>query len=602
MRNHGCAFFAVLCKVKEIRQVLYMKEAVKKDQEAVTLKQKQGTWRRFFKIFPKCHLPWLLIAFYVALQLGTANMGISETDYTAQLFAGDTSSKLLMTLVTVMIIRLLVNYIAGFFQSLTCAEITKRVRKVVFQKVMRLPVSYFQDDNPKEAVQRIAGNAEVVENTIVLVVIPLITSGYTSFAVFFKIFKYDIRLSLILLVFIPLQIFMAFVFGRINFDLSDKSSFLAAELIERLSEIINHVPMAKSFVREAKEEERGGEYTERLYKLHIRSSWFDQLQSLSTTGVELVQALVISLAGLMLLGTESIRPRAWISFFMFSSVFNGAVEEFIMYYNNLKVIQGGAARLCEIMDAQEEDLTGKDCGNLSGDIRIKNVSFGYDEEQKVLDDFSCTFKDNCINGLFGPSGSGKSTLIRLILRMYQLKEGDIVIGTENVKDYALEQYRDNFTVVSQDAMLFSDTIRANVMYGNGNISDEEIWSALEKAHASEFVKEMSAGLDAVLEEAGKSLSGGQRQKLALARALLSKGHYMILDEPVSQMDAIAAGEFLEILKEISGNRCVILIAHSASALKVTERTVVIENGKAVENADENCPFFRELSERGGQNA
>jgi len=201
---------------------------------------------------------------------------------------------------------------------------------------MNLPASFFKNEEPKEAVYRISANSAIVENTITMVIIPLATAAYTTVAVFLKIFQYDIRLSAILLCFIPVQLLLAFIFGRINFSLNERASLLETELVERLAEIISHVPLAKAFAKEDKEEERGKEYTQRIYKLAVKSSWLDQLQSISDSGLALLQALIISIAGLALLGSGSLRPRAWISFFMFSSVFNGAISDLLIYYTTSK--------------------------------------------------------------------------------------------------------------------------------------------------------------------------------------------------------------------------------------------------------------------------
>lgn len=159
--------------------------------DQIKLKQKKGTWKRFIKLFPKCHLPWVWVIVYLVLSLGFVNVGISETDYTAQLFAGDTSAALVTKLVAVLIINLLGSNLVVFMGGVTSARINRNMRSVLFKKVMRLPMSYFKDDNPREVIYRIVRNAIVIDSTVMVVIMPLITAGYTAFAVFGKVFKYD---------------------------------------------------------------------------------------------------------------------------------------------------------------------------------------------------------------------------------------------------------------------------------------------------------------------------------------------------------------------------------------------------------------------------
>lgn len=573
------------------------------DPDQIQLKERKGTWLRFVKLFPKCRLPWVFLLLYLVLEIGIVNVGISETDYTAQLFAGDTSARVVATLVGVMILNLLFSNFSIFMGGVTSARINRNMRTALFNKIMRLPLTFFQGENPKEAIYRVAHNAIVLDSTLMLVIIPLITAGYTAVATLFNVFSYDWRLSIILLAFVPIQILLGFLFGRINFSLSERDSGLYARLTERLSEIINNIPLAKAFAKEDKESAAGEEYTMRLYRISIKSSWFDQLKDLSDSVLSLIQAGVITVVGVFLLRDSSIALRAWIAFYLFSSVFNSAVTQFLMYWNNLKIIQGGADRVCEIMDAKEENFSGEPCPALTDSIHLEHVRFEYVEGKPVLEDVCCTFPANGVTALLGISGCGKTTLINLLTRLYEPKGGAITIGGESIDKFALDSYRDRFCMVPQNAMLFSGTIRENICYGNHDVTDEKLESALKTARAYDFVVRLRGGLDARVEESGGNLSGGQRQRLALARALLSDAHYLILDEPTASLDTIATAELFDALREVSGEKCVIIIAHTAAVLPVCDRAVVLEDGVVSvqdepEGAIASNSFLQALTGRG----
>lgn len=570
------------------------------DVDKIVIKQKKGTWKRFIKLFPKCRLPWIWLAVYLVLDFGLVNIGVNETDYTAQLFAGDTSAALLTKLIAIIIINLIGSSLVVFVGHITSARINRNMRNVVFAKVMKLPMSYFKDENPREAIYRITNNAVVIDSTIMVVILPLVTAAYRSVTVFGKVFTYDWRLSVILLAFIPIQILIAFIFGRINYSIQERETYVSASLTQKLAELVTNIPLAKAFAKERKETENGEELTSRLYRIRIKSSWLSQFQDLSTTAVDLVQSVIIVLVGVLLLNNADITKRAWIAFFMFSSVFSGAVSEVMMYWNNLKIIQGGADKVAEIMDAPEEDQSGEECQNLTGSLKLENVRFGYDEEKTVLSDVSCEFEDNCVTALLGVSGCGKTTLINLLTRLYTPQDGGIFVDGKSIYDYALSDYRNQFVMVSQNSMLFSGSIKENVCYGNGDVSDEALEDALKKAGAYEFVSKLPDSVDTILEEYANNISGGQKQRLAVARALLSDAHYLIFDEPAASMDAIAVAELMNILKGVSKNKCMIVIAHTAAVLPLAQRVVIIEDGTVTawgtpDELEKTNDFFSEFS-------
>ena len=252
------------------------------------------------------------------------------------------------------------------------------------------------------------------------------------------------------------------------------------------------------------------------------------------------------------------------------------------------------------MNALEEDFSGDPCEDLKGSVKLEHVCFGYDEEKPVLTDVSCEFKDNCVTALLGVSGCGKTTLVNLLTRLYVPQSGEILVEDKSVHGYALTDYRAQFVMVSQNSMLFSGSIRENVCYGNGEVTEEAFEDALKKAGAYDFISRLPDGADTRLEEYGNNLSGGQRQRIAVARALLSNAHYIILDEPAASMDAIAAAELMGILKNISKDRCMIIIAHTAAVLPLADNVVIIENGVVSaqgETADvlETNDFLREFA-------
>ncbi len=549
------------------------------DRDSIQIRHKKGLWLRFIKTFFKCRLPFVWLAAHIVLQFGFITLGVDVTDKTAQLFAGDVSVELVSTLILLIIVNIFASSLSLFVSAVTSARINRNMRRSVLKKVLELPLGFFKKENPRDTIYRIVNNSIVVDSTIMLFIIPLVSAVYQMVLIFGRVFKYDWRLSVAMIVFVPIIAFIAFLFGRINFSISDRDAGIHASLTQRLSEMMTNVPLAKAFAKESSEEEKGKSLTSRLYRLTIKSSWFDQLQNLSETAVNLLQAAVMTGIGMLLLNDGTINTRGWVAFFLFSGTFMNAVTDLTLVWGNIKIIQGGADGLVEIMNAESEPKTGEPCERLSGGLKLNDVRFGYVEDVTVLDGVSCEFPENTVTALLGASGCGKTTLANLLTRLYQPQSGSITAGGKDISGFTLDSYRKNFTVVSQNAMLFSGTIRENLLYGNEDATEEQLYDALQRSGAAEFIERLPQGLDTRLEEYGNNLSGGQRQKLAMARALLADTPYLILDEPVASMDAVAVEDIMNILKEQAADRCVIIIAHSPAVLKLAQHVVVLENGR-----------------------
>lgn len=550
------------------------------EQDKIQFHQDNGIWKKFIKFILKSHLPWFWIILYIVVDIGVINIGLDETSYTAQLFAGDVSAELVSKLIFVMIINTLGSSLVVIVKQLTNARIDRNARQVSFKKLMHLPMSFFKEDNPREAISRIIMNTQAVGNTLIMVVLPCITGLYSVYAVLRKVGYYDYRLVLTLVGFIPLTVFIGLVMGRMNYSVNRSDTKIVALLTEQLSELLTNIPLAKAFAKEKYEEKRGSELCDRLYHINIKGSWISQLGDLSFSLLTLIQELVIIFVGLFLLQNEGIELQAWISFYMFSGVLMTNIQNLLMVWQNVKTIQGGARRIVDIMDASEEINNGDNYQDFHGSIELKDVYFQYKENMPILKGVNCTFEKGKATAILGVSGCGKSTIANLIDRIYIPDSGEILIDGVNIQEYELEHYRHQFSFISQDIMLFSGTIRDNLCYGlMKRYTDEELMEVLKKVQAYDFVMKLPRKLYEEIGEYGNTLSGGQRQRLALARLLLEESPYMILDEATASMDAIGTAEVIQLLKTYAHDRTMIVIAHSPAILSLVSNVVIIEDGK-----------------------
>ena len=255
-------------------------------------------------------------------------------------------------------------------------------------------------------------------------------------------------------------------------------------------------------------------------------------------------------------------------------------------FNHTPWTLNSAKRIFEIIDAKptiiekENKISLKD---IAGEIEFKNVSFSYDGNNQILKNIDFKIEANSTFGIVGKTGAGKSTLVHLLTRLYDVNDGDILIDGKNIKDVSLSDLHKNVALISQDVYMFKGSIKDNIAYAKENATFDEIIDAAKKAHAHEFVMELSDGYESIIGEGSVSLSGGEKQRISIARAILLDPKIIIFDEATAALDTKTERMIQESIYKLSKGRTVILIAHRLSTLKDADNLIVIEDGRVVEN-------------------
>jgi subfamily B ATP-binding cassette protein MsbA len=480
--------------------------------------------------------------------------------------------------------------IAGFATEASLGWIGRSVisslRREVFNKFLTLPARFFDDRSTGPLLSRMTYNVEMVAESVTSVVTIAIRDVLTVFAAFGVMLIQSPRLTVFVVILFPVIALLIRVLGIAFRRYSNRIQDSVGEVTQVTEEIVRGNWVVKMFGGYNYERDRLAEVDERNRKqnlklIRVRSMGVAVTQTIFGFGVALViyMASRESLEGHLTAGQ-------FISFFSAMMLMLQPVRRITNVNATLQRGVAGADSLFSIMDEPDEiDAGSIEKNDVRGDIEFCNVSFGYGEEDSaVLSDVSVSIGAGQTLAIVGHSGSGKSTLVSLLPRFYEVSAGDIRLDGVSIRDYKLSNLRDNISLVSQDVVLFDDTIANNLAYGELRVhSREELLRAAEAAHVLDFANELPNGLETRVGDRGALLSGGQKQRVAIGRALLKDAPVLILDEATSALDSKSERHIQEGLAELMKNRTTLVIAHRLSTVENADRIIVLDAGRIVES-------------------
>lgn len=572
--------------------------------EQILVKDK-GSMGRFFKMLWKARLPYLWIIVYLAVSVLITNIGISVTEYTAEMFAGNVNfATIILPFLLYEALSIIMGSVSGVLNNLCQARIDRNLRRMIWKKSVRLPLRFFENNKPKELISRITTDVTTISQLVMQVFIAVLTTGYTAIATIQKIGSYDKQLMLSLLVILPVNVLIGYIMGKWKFGILDVVNKKNAELTQTVSERTNHFLLIKSMGNEKKEYRIGENKMKELYNSNIVNSWMG-ISGPMYIMAGMMQFIVIVLVGRKFYADGTLSLAQWIAYYGFATNLVNILTAYCGYWTQLKSSQGATHRIATIMEEEEEDLeTGKTAENLSGDIVLQDVCFSY-ENKKVFDHLNVTIPTGKVVAVIGPSGGGKTTLLNAIERMYPLESGRILFGGEDIANYSLKSFREQIAYVTQESVLFSGTLKDNLLFGiKRSVSEEELKNACKEAGILEYIENLPNQFDTSVGESGSTLSGGQRQRIAIARALLKKANYLFLDEATAAMDIRSKDSIWNAIRRCMKNRTVFMVAHDKQTVQKADYIIVLENGmvaaqgERAEVAKQNA-YYQKLVAKGG---
>ncbi|KIA84967.1 antibiotic ABC transporter ATP-binding protein [Kaistella solincola] len=472
---------------------------------------------------------------------------------------------------------LLVNYRVG---------ITKDLRTAMYDKFLKLPVSFFTEKRKGDMMSRISNDIGSVENGIMGSLVDVINSPFMIITSLITLFILSPQLTLFSLLVFPV---MGGIIGWVGKSLKKKATAAQEELgnlFSLVDETLKSSKVIKIFNADKILKNRFNSTTDNWQKYAIGMSRRRELASPMSEFLGSVTILIITwFAGVQILNAQTMEPE---TFLVFIGMFFQILEPAKKLSNAVSNIQGGMASLDRVSEVLDYDLKIDEIENplpistLKGKIEFKNIGFFYDKDNIILKNFNLVIPKGKTIALVGQSGSGKTTVANLLARFYDVSEGEILVDGENIKNLKVTDYRNLLGMVTQESVLFNDSVFNNILMGKPNATEEEVIAAAKIANAHHFIEDLPEKYYTNIGDDGNKLSGGQKQRVSIARAVLKNPPIMILDEATSALDTESERFVQEALEKMMENRTSLVIAHRLSTIQKADWIVVMERGIIVE--------------------
>jgi subfamily B ATP-binding cassette protein MsbA len=462
----------------------------------------------------------------------------------------------------------------------------KDIRKDLYTKILILPLSFYSKQKKGDIMSRITNDVQEVEVSILNWIESLIKDPLTIIFYFAFLLSQSARLTLFVLVLLPIAGLVIGRIGKILKKESKETQNRLAGITATIEESISGLRIIKGFnaigYLSRKFGEQNDAYSKSLLGVHRKR---DMSSPMSEFLSAIVVIIVLWFGGNMILdGDSSLSAAGFISYIVVFSQIISPIKSFAQGYFNIKKGIASADRIFEFMD-EDEVITEKENAleikDFNQEISYNNVSFHY-EKDDVLKNVSLKIPKGKVIALVGESGGGKSTLADLLPRFYDVCEGSIIIDGHDIRDYKISDLRGLMGIVTQESILFNDTVFNNIAFGMENVSKEAVIEAAKIANAHGFIMEMEQGYDTYIGDRGMNLSGGQRQRLSIARAVLKNPPILILDEATSSLDTESERLVQDALSKVMSQRTSIVIAHRLSTIQHADEIVVMQKGHIIE--------------------
>ncbi|MBZ5552950.1 MAG: ABC transporter ATP-binding protein/permease [Acidobacteriia bacterium] len=481
--------------------------------------------------------------------------------------------------------KALCDYSGNYLISFVGQSVVMNLRNDLYKKILNQPASFFHGNSTGRLISRVTNDIEKIQNAASTVMADALRQIFTLVGMVCVLVSMNWLLALVAVLLAPLVALPSVKFGRKIRRTTRSSQDNMADISNILHETITGIRIVKAFVMERFEFLKFKEASRKL--LHLNLKWV-RVQSLSSPLMEVLGAVVIG--GLLYYAQTEIHsgrmtPGTFIAFMFALFKMYDPVRRMSGINNAFQQAMGSTSRVFEFLELPEEkadDAKARPLVEFRDQIIFDRVSFSYDHEGPILKEVSLTVKKGEVVAVVGSSGSGKTTLLNLIPRFFEVTGGHIMVDGSDIREFTRESLRAHVGIVTQETILFNDSVRSNIAYGRPQTSQEDIEQAAHTALAHDFIQQMPKGYDTVIGERGQRLSGGERQRIAIARAILKNPPILILDEATSALDSESELYVQRALGNLMKGRTVFVIAHRLSTVRSADKIVVLQDGQVQE--------------------
>lgn len=513
-------------------------------------------------------------------------------------FAGLT--KILILILVAIIIGGISQYFTNTLNNRMANNTVKDMRIDAFNNLQYVPVSYIDSRNTGDIVSRVIADAEQFSDGLILGFQNLFSGVITILGTLFFMFTINIWLALIVLVLTPLSLFVSKFISKRTYKYFKKQSEQRGKETSYIEEMLSNIKVVKSYHREDENSENFDVINEELGKDSLNATFFSSLTNPCTRFVNSIVYAVVGLSGALFAINGIITVGNLSASLAYANQYTKPFNDITGVITELQNAIACAGRLLEVIDAKREsDAKGTLPSNVKGDFTVSDVAFSYDKNKELIKNLSFELKSGQRLAVVGPTGCGKTTLINLLMHFYDIDSGSIKVDGVDINTVSRKSLRQNVGMVLQDTWLKSGTIKENIVFGNENVTDEQVIEAAKKSHAHSFIKKLHNGYDTFIGEDGGSLSTGQKQLICITRLMLNPPPILILDEATSSIDLLTEQRITRSFMKLMKDRTSFVVAHRLKTIVESDLILVMKDGKVIESGThkslmEQNGFYKEL--------
>jgi len=554
--------------------------------------RKSDTFKRLYKDYTKKHINKIILsAFFSVLVAGSTSSIAWLLDPAIKKIFIDQDQTLIFVIPILIILAFATKgislYIAKVLMINVGEEVKKKLQYDMLRSLIRADTQFIDKKHSGKFISNLIYDVSHITNLLSIAILNLFKDSLTLIGLLVVMFVQNWKLSLISIIMIPLASVAARTLGKrmgkVVTQAQEKSGFLTSYLVELFK---NH-KLIKIFQKEKFETNRADHHLDQLKdKSKKIGTVLVRMSPIMEILTGIMIAILIYYSGKLIMKNE-LQVNNFFSFLAAMMLAYQPVRSLSTL--NMVVNQGysAATRILPIVDTEnmiKDRINATDLNISKGNIEIKNVYFKYDvNENNVLENITLNFEGGKMTALVGHSGSGKSTILNLIPRFYQPDDGDLLIDNQSIYNAKISSLRENISLVSQETTLFDDTIKNNIKYANENVTDEEIFEVAKLSNAHDFIEKLPNKYETIIGENGVRLSGGEKQRISIARAMIKKSQIILLDEATSSLDSETEKKIQDALKILTENKTTIVIAHRLSTILNSNNIYLIDSGKVIDS-------------------